>query len=93
MTETKPKVDICVYNNADDYKDVSVYVKHPAHPGEYKFNVFLDKETGLLHEGELSYAENDDASFDDCPSRPIPHEVRGLYFNALPNVFAVLNGD
>lgn len=76
-----------LWNNADDYADVSIYVV----PGtdEWEFIVTLDKQTGQIYDSDPHYAESLEAPFNETENKP-PPEVLAAFMAARPKAVAML---
>lgn len=69
------KTSLHICNDADDYRDVSIYINVNEETGEdYKFQVSLDKETGRVFDGDWEYSPDSCTIFDWAED--VPAQVR-----------------
>lgn len=71
------KTNFYLVNDADDYRDVDVYVKQQ-NGEEWLFRVYLEKETGGIVECDARHARDESDPFgDEMGGEPL--EVRAAY--------------
>lgn len=69
-----------IWNNADDYSDVAVYVKELG-GAEWKFSISLSHETNQIEDSTVEYAAEQHAGFDETgltPSDAVQHAFQAM---------------
>jgi hypothetical protein len=85
------KTNFYLVNDADDYKDVDVYVKRDTGE-EWLFRVYLEKETGEIVECDARHAKDENDAFGDEVGGE-PTEVRSAYELVKNQVIEKLRGE
>lgn len=85
------KVDLEIVNDDASYRDLEIYVVEDT-GAEWKFRVYLDKESGLILESDPMYSPNRDDAFEET-DLPVPPAVRDALSAQRPRVHELLKGE
>ena len=79
-----------IWNDADDYADVSIYIT-TGKKEEWKFNLYLEKETGQIFDSCTQYAPTLEDCFDQATVEP-PIEVYEAFLASRQKAVTLLKG-